>query len=107
MRMVRQTKNRSLIVFLQEKTLSNRMCKHNTHLPIRRIGTLICVLSLSLSPRCKSPPLVLVVLVASGAGVGEERPDEVHGHGGEGSAAEAKEEVGDDDEDVLGTVYSD
>ena len=45
-----------------------------------------------------------VVVVAGGAGRGEERPDEVHGRGGEGAAAEAEEKAGDDDEDVLGAV---
>ena len=35
---------------------------------------------------------------------GEERPDEVHGRGGEGSATEAEEEAGDDNEDVLGAL---
>ena len=36
--------------------------------------------------------------------MGEERPSEVHGGGGEGSAANAKEESDDDTQDVLGFI---
>lgn len=36
--------------------------------------------------------------------MGEERPSEVHGGGGEGSAANAEEESDDDAQDVLGAV---
>ena len=36
--------------------------------------------------------------------MGEERPSEVHGSGGEGSAANAEEESDDDAQDVLGAV---
>ena len=56
-----------------------------------------------LSPRRKFSQLVLVV---GGAGGGEEQPDEVHGRDGEGSISEAEEEVGDDDEDILGMILA-
>ena len=36
--------------------------------------------------------------------MGEERPSEVHGGGGEGSVANAEEESDDDTQDVLGAV---
>ena len=36
--------------------------------------------------------------------VGEERPSEVHGGGGEGSVANVEEESDDDTQDVLGAV---
>ena len=36
--------------------------------------------------------------------MGEERPSEVHGGGGEGSVANAEEESNDDTQDVLGVV---
>ena len=36
--------------------------------------------------------------------MGEERPSEIHGGGGEGSATNAEEESDDDTQDVLGAV---
>ena len=36
--------------------------------------------------------------------MGEERPSEVHGSGGEGSVANAEKESDDDTQDVLGVV---
>ena len=43
-------------------------------------------------------------VVGGGEAVGEERPSEVHGGGGECSAANAEEESDDDTQDVLGAV---
>ena len=43
-------------------------------------------------------------VVGGGEAVGEERPSEVHGGGGECSATNAEEESDDDTQDVLGAV---
>ena len=43
-------------------------------------------------------------VVGGGEAMGEERPSEVHGGGGEGSAANAEEESNNDTQDVLGAV---